>query len=449
MDTELIAIYEKRLPRYTSYPTAPHFHPGVDAATYGRWLEATAPGTAASLYLHVPFCEAMCWYCGCHTTVAKSYAPVGRYAELLAREIEMVAAALSERVSVRHIHWGGGTPNVLSAGDLRQLCSLIRERFDVMQRAELAIEIDPRRLDREKARALGEAGFTRASLGVQDFDPAVQEAIHRHQPYEVTARAAQLLREHGIDEINFDLIYGLPRQTTAGLGRTIDRALALAPSRIALFGYAHVPWMKPHQRRIPDEALPGTAERVEQYFAASDRIAAGGYCRLGLDHFARPGDSLAAAAASGALHRNFQGYTTDAAPLLIGLGASAIGSLPQGYVQNDPSIAGWRERIAGNRFATCRGIAFTSGDRLRGAIIERLMCALEVDLAIECARYGQDPSALASECAEVDDLAGRGIAWREGWRVGVSEAQRPLIRLLCAVVDEYLDTAALKHSRAI
>lgn len=444
-----MATYERRLPRYTSYPTAPHFHAGIDAATYRDWLGAIEPAATASLYLHVPFCAMMCWYCGCHTTVAKSYAPVGRYAELLAREIELVAAAIPHSLRVGHIHWGGGTPNMLAPDDLQRLFAVLRERFAVTTEAEIAVELDPRTLDRNKARALARCGVSRASIGIQDLDPHVQAAINRDQPYAMTAAAVEQLRAHGIERINADVMYGLPYQTAAGIEATIDQVLSLALDRLALFGYAHLPWMKPHQRLIPEAALPGAAERAEQYGRAGERLVARGYRRIGIDHFARDDDPLAQAAAAGTLHRNFQGYTTDAAPILIGFGASAIGGLPQGYVQNEASIAGWRERIAAGGFATSRGIALDADDRLRRAIIERLMCDLSVDLAALCRSQGVDPAALVDESAGVDALIERGLGWREGWRVGVAERDRPLVRALCAVFDRYLGKNAARHSRVV
>ena len=449
MNSAPMASYERRLPRYTSYPTAPQFHARVGAERYRGWLGTIDPAAPVSLYLHVPFCGVMCWYCGCHTTVAKSYTPIGRYSELLAREIELVAAAIPGRLKVGHIHWGGGTPNMLAPDDMLRLFATLRERFDVLPGPEIAVELDPRTLDREKVRALGEAGVTRASIGVQDLNPRVQAAINRCQPYAMTAEAVALLRREGIDRINADLMYGLPYQTTAGIVETIDQVSALAPDRLALFGYAHVPWMKPHQRLIPDATLPGTTERAEQYAVAGERLAERGYRRVGIDHFARADDALAVAAADGRLHRNFQGYTTDDAPALIGFGASAIGSFEQGYVQNEASIAGWRERIAAGHLATSRGIALTPEDRLRRAIIERLMCDLSADVGMICANHGVDPSDLTAEWARVDALIGEGLGWRDGWRIGVAEQDRPLVRALCAAFDGYLDEKTPRHSRLV
>jgi oxygen-independent coproporphyrinogen III oxidase len=446
---EALALHERRVPRYTSYPTAPCFHAGVEAVTYRGWLETIESEATASLYFHVPFCAAMCWYCGCHTTVAKSYGPIAGYAALLAREIELVAGLIPGRLRVSQIHWGGGTPNLLSGADLRLVSEMIGRRFALTPETEIAVELDPRTLDGEKVRALADCGVNRVSLGVQDIDPTVQEAINRRQPYAVTAAAVERLRACGIDRINVDLMYGLPYQTAPGIAATFGQVMALAPDRIALFGYAHVPWMKPHQRQIPEQALPDTAARVAQYQAASEAIAAAGYRPIGIDHFARPEDTLARAAEAGALHRNFQGYTTDDAPVLLGFGASSIGSLPQGYVQNDATIAGWRRAIAAGQLATRRGVALGADDRLRRTIIERLMCDLAVDLARECGKHGVDPARFAAACDAIDALAARGLGWRRGWQLGVHERDRPLVRIVCALFDAYHAPGPARHSRVV
>ena len=444
-----LPAHERRLPRYTSYPTAPHFHPGISAEAYRRWLGAVPARTRVSLYLHVPFCAAMCWYCGCHTTVAKSYGPVAGYAALLAREIELVASFLPARLPVSHIHWGGGTPNLLSGGDLCRLADVIDRHFDRSAETEMAVELDPRTLDRDTVSAFAQIGVNRASLGVQDFDPRVQEAVNREQSYAMTAEAVAMLRAKGIVHLNLDLMYGLPYQTAAGVVDTVEKAVALAPDRLALFGYAHVPWMKPHQRRIEEAALPDGKSRLAQYAAASDAILAEGYRAIGIDHFAWRDDALAQAADTGRLHRNFQGYTTDDAPLLLAFGASAIGSLPQGYVQNEAAVAAWRRSIADGRLATVRGIALDAEDRLRRAVIERLMCDLTVDIAQECARHGADPATLATPLAAVDKLATSGIGWHRGFRLGVDAKDRAFVRLVCACFDACLPDSTARHSHVV
>ena len=334
MDRTLLERYDRRVPRYTSYPTAPHFHQGINAATYERWLAAVGDDTPLSLYFHVPFCHEMCWYCGCHTKIVRRYQPVGDYAATMADEVTLIGGLLKARPPVTHMHWGGGTPTILSAEDLEHLMCNIRAGFNVAPDAEIAVEMDPRTMTEDRVQALARAGVNRASLGVQDFNDRVQKAINRIQPYEMTAQVVEWLRAAGIEAINFDLMYGLPYQTVEDVNRTVDLAASMRPDRVAVFGYAHVPWMKTHMKLIPDDSLPDAWQRFEQAEAAAERLAERGYRRIGLDHYALETDSMTKVLDEGHLRRNFQGYTTDEARALIGFGASSIGALPQGYVQN-------------------------------------------------------------------------------------------------------------------
>jgi oxygen-independent coproporphyrinogen III oxidase len=436
------------VPRYTSYPTTPHFRPDVTADTYRDWLAGISADDTLSLYFHVPFCKAMCWYCGCHTKVVRRYQPVADYAALLVRELALVAGELGALPEVAHVHWGGGTPTMLEARDFAALMETARLHFRFAADAEVAVEIDPRALTQRMAEALAAAGITRASLGVQDFNDHVQRAINRVQPFAVTADAVARLRDCGVAGVNFDLMYGLPVQTVADVVRTVDRAVTLKPDRLALFGYAHVPWMKTHQRMIDETLLPGGEERLTQAEAAARPIAAHGYRRIGLDHFARPGDALATALDEGRLKRNFQGYTTDRAPYLLGFGASAIGNLPQGYVQNEVPLAAYGRAIAAGRLATVRGFQLSADDRLRRDIIERLMCGLEVDLEATVAAHGANQS-FAAEMSRLDDMAANGAVEIAGSRVRVSERGRPWMRTVASVFDRYLETGKGRHSRAV
>lgn len=449
MRADLIERYDLRVPRYTSYPTAPHFGPRVDAARYATWLGALAPDTPLSLYAHVAYCAEMCWFCGCHTKATKKYAPVADYLEALLAEISLVASKLPSRMGVRHIHFGGGSPTVLTPDDFTRMVDAMRARFDLLPGAEVAVELDPRTADEAYVEAMAKAGVTRASIGVQDFNPKVQAAINRIQPFEVTERVILWLRAHGIGAINMDLCYGLPHQTVESVIETVERGASLAPARIALFGYAHVPWMKTHQRLIPEDALPDMAERWRQYEAASARLQALGYVAIGLDHFALPDDELVLAQRSGALHRNFQGYTTDSAPALIGFGASAIGSLPQGYVANEIAIDRYKAIVREGRLPIARGIEITGEDRLRRAIIERLMCDMEVDLDEVLAAHGAAGESFESELASLAALEADGIVRREGRRLVMTEEGKPLVRAVCAAFDRYLDTGEARHSRAV
>jgi oxygen-independent coproporphyrinogen-3 oxidase len=441
-DAELIARYDGRVPRYTSYPTAPHFGAGIGAETYAQWLAAVPEGADVSLYLHVPFCDRLCLYCGCNTAVVRHEAPKRAYARHLAAEAAMVAAALGRRARVTAVHWGGGTPTCLPADCLTSIMNDVHDLFDVAPEAEIAIEIDPVSLTAEALGAIAQMGVNRASLGVQDFDERVQEAIGRPQSFGETKAAADRLRALGIASLNLDLIYGLPFQTEESVARTARQALALGAERIAVFGYAHVPWMKKHQALIRDETLPGAAARFAQTSLIRRILEEeGGYIAVGLDHFALPGDAMARAVQSGALQRGFQGYTTDAAPVLIGLGASSIGALPQGYVQNASSAAAYNAAIAGQEFATARGVALSAQDRLRRDVINAIMCDLTAEI----------PPALLSEAAVLEDFAADGLVAWDGRRVVVTARGRPFVRNVAAVFDAYLqrETVAPRHAAAV
>ncbi|MBE9552880.1 MAG: oxygen-independent coproporphyrinogen III oxidase [Proteobacteria bacterium] len=449
MDRTLLERYDKRVPRYTSYPTAPHFHPGINAAVYERWLAEVGDDTPLSLYFHVPFCHEMCWYCGCHTKIVRRYQPVGDYAATMADEVTLIGGLLEARPPVTHMHWGGGTPTILSAEDLEHLMSKIRAGFNVAPDAEIAVEMDPRTMTEDRVQALARAGVNRASLGVQDFNDKVQKAINRIQPYEMTAQVVEWLRAAGIEAINFDLMYGLPYQTVEDVQRTVDLAAKMRPDRVAVFGYAHVPWMKTHMKMIPDESLPDAWQRFEQAEAAAERLAERGYRRIGLDHYALETDSMTEVLDQGRLRRNFQGYTTDEARALIGFGASSIGALPQGYVQNAVPLRAWAKAVHDGRPAVDKGIALSDEDRLRRDVIERLMCDMEVDLSVETARYGKTADSFRSEIEMLEPMIADGIATIDGDRISITEPGRPLMRAVCALFDTYLDTGVGRHSQAV
>ncbi len=422
----MLAKYAGSVPRYTSYPTAVQFKPDIDAKTYAEWLGTIASEATLSLYLHIPFCTELCWYCGCHTAVARNQAPVDDYVETLLAEIDLVANAIGGRRRVSALHFGGGSPNILQPHHLEQLVARLHERFDFTGDAEFAAELDPRGTTGAWIQKAAKLGLNRASLGVQTFEATVQSLINRRQSPGMVRRLVETLREAGIDGINFDLMYGLPRQTTKSVLEAVDEALDMAPDRIALFGYAHVPWMMARQRLINDADLPNSHQRLHQQLAASASLKAADYLPIGLDHFAKPEDELAIAARTGKLHRNFQGYTTDAARCLIGFGASSIGKFPQGFVQNRPDVPQWRAAIRSGQLATARGIALSDDDRRRAMIIEHLMCYLEADI-------GE---------TDVDDrlaaMEADGILVRKGGKIAVSEPGRPFLRSVCAIFDRYL-----------
>ena len=449
MNPALTTKYDLRLPRYTSYPTAPHFSPAVGPDRYGEWLSDLPADGRLSLYLHIAYCAEMCWFCGCHTKITRQYAPIADYMDCLWREIDMVAARLPQTMAASHVHFGGGSPTILTPDDFVATIDRLRRRFAVLANAEIAVELDPRTADEDYVAAMAGCGVTRASIGVQDFNPQVQQAINRIQPYDVTAQVITWLRRYGVPEINMDLVYGLPHQTAESLIETIDLAIGFTPKRIALFGYAHVPWMKKHQRLIPDSTLPDMTERWRQYETATARLAEHGYIQVGLDHFARADDEMAIALAENRLHRNFQGYTTDSAAILLGFGASGIGSLPQGYVANEGAIHAYKEMIRGGRLATARGIGVTPDDLLRRTMIERLMCDLKLDVSVVCADFGADPAQFDGDLDRLADLQADGLLVRDGRRIAMTTAGRPLVRAACAVFDRYLRSGEARHSKAV
>lgn len=449
MTLAIASKYDLRVPRYTSYPTAPHFGPQVGAADYREWLSALDPAEEISLYFHVPFCESLCWFCGCHTKIVRRYEPVANYLDTLFAELALVADILPARFRVRHIHWGGGSPTMLQPDDWRRGAERLNSCFDIATDAEIAVEMDPRTATEDSVAALAQVGVNRASIGVQDFDPAVQHAINRVQPFEVTARVIDWLRDHGIGNINMDLMYGLPHQTLAGVESMVEKAVSLRPSRVAVFGYAHVPWMKSHQRLIQEEALPGADDRWKQFGRISERLVAAGYVAIGLDHFALPGDSLAVAMADGRLRRNFQGYTTDPASALIGFGASAISALPQGYAQNAAPLHAWRAAIEAGQPPIARGVPVTWEDNIRRDVIERLMCDLYVDLAYVCRSNHAPPGFFSSEIEALAALAADGVVVLDGERVSVTSEGQRLVRVVAAVFDSYITEGAERHARAV
>lgn len=387
-DPRLLDLATTTVPRYTSYPTAPQFTAGVGPATYGRWLELEAGrGGPVSLYLHVPFCRSICNYCGCTTKAALRDDPVRAYARVLKDEIRIIGARTG-RIEVSHLHWGGGTSNILPADCMEELVGLLAETFSFRSDLEHAIELDPRHLTWDGTGSLARLGVNRASLGVQTLDAAVQEAIGRIQSWAVVEDAALATREAGIADVNFDLMFGLPFQTEASIAITVEQTVSLLPSRYAMFGYAHVPWMKAHQRLIRDETLPDAGARIAHARLARRNLEASGYHGVGIDHFARASDPLVAAMKNGSLRGNFQGYTTDTATTLIGIGASSISRTPSGYAQNLPDNLGWQRRIAAGELPVARGKVMDLEDKMRVDAIEAIHCFFEVDLGEVAERHG-------------------------------------------------------------
>jgi len=370
------------------------------------------------------------------------------YAAALEQELTLLARTAPDFM-VGSMQWGGGTPTQLGASRLRAIGRHVGRLFDRRCDAEISMEVDPRHCDEATVEAMAELGVTRVSFGVQDFDDAVQRAINRVQTFETTRSTLERVRRAGMGKINIDLVYGLPNQTPGTLARTLDLALTLAPDRFAAFGYAHVPWMKPHQKLIASDTLPNAAVRSTMATLVSERLVDGGYVRVGLDHYARPGDKLAQAVAARNLQRNFQGYVADESPWVVGVGASAISCLPGGFSQNIADPAEYMAAIARNEFATVRGIAVGQDDRLRGDIISQLMCRYSADLGEICGKYGAEAGEFLATIDGLAPLVRDGLVSIDGDRLAVTDRGRPLVRSVCAAFDRYYTGAEGRHARGI
>lgn len=431
--------YDARLPWYTIYPTVQEFSAAVGARDCEEWLKRLPTDEAVSLYIHVPFCRSICWYCGFPRSSTGRDAPILNYLEVLREETNLVAAKAPDALPVSDVHFGGGTPTLIAPAEFLALMEFLRRRFSFRQPAAVAVEIDPRTFTVEMAETLGAAGVNRASLGVQSFDPVVQKAINRIQSEAETAAAIENLRRNGIDCINFDLIYGLPNHTVQSCVGTAETAVAMRPDRLAVFGYAHVPSFKKNQRMIEEAGLPDTVSRAEQAAAVAGTLVAAGYRQIGLDHFALPDDELALAQTTGRLRRNSLGYSADTCQIVIGLGASALGRLGGGYVQNDVATGSYTRHIRAGRLAASKGYYLCNEDRVRAAIIERLMCDLEADIPSICAAFGFDPVPLLDSAERLSMLAEDGVVDIESGCIRVRQEYRFLLRAVAAAFDTYLD----------
>ncbi|MFC7705802.1 oxygen-independent coproporphyrinogen III oxidase [Plastorhodobacter daqingensis] len=442
-----LGLFDARVPRYTSYPTAPHFGNAVGPQDFTRWVRAIPEGTGISLYLHVPFCRRLCWFCACRTQGTSTLDPVISYVETLKAELSLLREHLPEGVRLARLHWGGGTPTLMTPDLMRDLAQAIRNTAPLAENAEFSVEIDPNEIDAARLDALAEAGMTRASIGVQDFDPLIQKTIGREQSFDVTAAAVEAIRARGITSLNADILYGLPHQTQRRITDSVQKLLALSPDRVALYGYAHVPWMARRQTMIPSDAMPTPEERLHLFETARRLFAWDGYAEIGIDHFARPDDGLAIAARTGRLRRNFQGYTDDTAPVLIGLGASSISRFPQGYAQNKAATSEYLRQIRAGSFATGRGHAFAGEDLLRARMIEALMCDFAISRQEMIESYGVAPDKLDAMLAEAAaQFPGMAVLDATGLRI--PHEGQPLTRMIARCFDAYDQTKA-QHSSAI
>lgn len=442
-----LGLFDARVPRYTSYPTAPQFGGGVTAAEFVHWIEAVPAGSEISLYLHVPFCRRLCWFCACRTQGTVSDDPVRAYAKVLKAEIALLRAHLAPGVRLSRLHWGGGTPTMLAPDLITDLAATIFDVVPMGPGAEFSVEIDPMEVDAPRLDALAAAGMNRASIGVQDFDPEIQATIGREQPYETTVAVAEMIRARGVASLNADILYGLPHQTDARIADSVQKLLALSPDRVALYGYAHVPWMSRRQQMIPSDAIPTPQERLGLFETARKLFVADGYDEIGIDHFARPTDGMAKAAKAGTLRRNFQGYTDDTSPVLIGLGASSISRFPQGYAQNASATAAHTKAIRDGHFSTHRGHVFSGEDKLRGRLIEAVMCDFHINRAEILRDYDVSADRLQVLLSDAAN-AFPGMVTLDDGGLSIPPEGRPLARMVARMFDAY-DQSKAKHSAAV
>ncbi|MGR3622601.1 oxygen-independent coproporphyrinogen III oxidase [Pseudophaeobacter sp.] len=439
-----LGLFDAKVPRYTSYPTAPNFGAEIDSRHFTSWVGEIPPRSQISLYLHIPFCRDLCWFCMCRTQGTRSDAPIATYVAALKREIALLKSHLPAGVTVSRLHLGGGTPTILTPEMIRDLTAALADLAPMAATGEFSVEIDPNAFDQPRCDALVAAGLTRASIGVQDFDPAVQQAIGRPLEFARTQQVIDMLRQGGVQNISTDLLFGLPYQTEDAIRKSTRQLLSCAPDRVALYGYIHLPAMIRRQAMIPSESLPTPQNRLKLFEAASSLLLQAGYRAIGIDHFAHPADGLSRAQQNRTLKRGFQGYSDDPADVLIGLGTSAISRFPQGYVQNAPSTARYMSAIDGGGFASLRGHAFQGEDTLRARMIEALLCDFHISRGEMLSRFPQMAAAfdtlVAAACAAYPDVL---LPTPQG--LTLTESGRPLARMIARHFDAN-ETTPTRHS---
>lgn len=439
---ELLGKYDKAGPRYTSYPTAPHFLSGFGADSYAERLAEASQrdDEPLSMYVHLPFCEERCTYCGCNIVVSPRHGPEERYLESVEAELDMLATALGHRRRLNQLHWGGGTPTYLSPAQCKRLFAAISSHFQITDDAEVALEIDPCVTTERHLQVLRELGFNRVSMGVQDFKLEVQQAVKRIQPLELTRSTVVEARRLGFESVNIDLIYGLPHQTEESYRETVRTAVTeLDPDRVACFSYAHVPWIKPHQRQLEEAKIPRGWEKFRLFAGAVEEFLAAGYSFVGFDHFAKPDDELARAMEAGSLHRNFMGYTVMPATDQVGVGVTAIGDVGGAYVANDRKLASYQRRISEGLLPVERGIARTADDDLRGSVIREIICNLQLDFESIERDFEIDPRTVFADALEdLAPLADDDLVELDGNGLRVTGTGRFFLRNICMPFDAYL-----------
>lgn len=447
-DVALLKRFDRPVPRYTSYPTAPEW----SAFTEAQYIDQLkALGSALSLYIHIPFCKSMCLFCGCSVILNRRAENEERYVQYLFKEIELLCSYLTHP-KVKQIHFGGGTPTKLSVDQLGRIMEKLQSHL-FFEETELSIEIDPRTVyeDRgEKLRCIRELGFQRVSFGIQDLDPKVQEAVRRRQSEEMSLTTFQLARELGFEGINVDLIYGLPYQGVDRFSHTIEKIIQMGPDRIALFSYAKVPWLKEHQKAICEKSLPSTEEKFQIYLQAREKLIAGGYVALGMDHFAKKSDAISLAYQNATLHRNFQGYTVNLAEDMLGLGVTSIGYCKEAYVQNVKDLQSYYQALDQGSLPVYRGHILSKEDRVRRWVINRLMCQFEIDKRLFQNLYGVDFSHyFAKERASIETAIEEGLLLDGEKRLRATSTGRLFIRNVAAIFDQYLKRGVGHFSKGV
>jgi oxygen-independent coproporphyrinogen-3 oxidase len=448
-ESALISKYDVPAPRYTSYPTALQFKPVNDPKPLAD--EVAGWDGPLSLYFHLPFCESLCWFCACSSIITGDHAKADPYIDALEREMGLYLPLLKSGRKVEQMHLGGGSPDFFSPAQLERLLGVVRARFDFATDAELSAELEPRILTAEHLDILRAGGFTRASIGVQDADPAVQKAVHRIQPPELNRKAMAMMRERGFASVNVDLMYGLPLQTQASFARTIDHVIELSPERVAVFNYAHVPWMKPAQKNLLLAGpLPTGPEKIALFALAAEKLVAAGYEHIGLDHFAKPTDELALAHRDGTMQRNFQGYSTRAGLEMLGFGVTAISQSPRSYRQNFHGLDAYYAAVNAGYLPVERGVFLSEEDVLRRKVIMAVMCACVLDYAEMSRATGVDFEAhFATELAGMDDLEKDGLLVRRPGKLEITPTGRLLVRSIAVRFDQYFKSTEKRHSKAV
>jgi len=446
VDLDLLKKYNRPGPRYTSYPTAPHFHEGFGPEEYRQEILSTNSGETPrdlSLYFHFPFCKSLCYFCACNVVITKDASRVGHYLGVLKKEIDLVSNLVDSRRQVVQMHWGGGTPTYMSPDQIRDIFGYIREKFPFSAEAEISIEIDPRTISPEHLPALREAGFNRVSFGLQDVNPEVQTTINRIQTDEQNAFVINESRRLGFDSINVDLIYGLPHQSVESYERTLEKIIAWDPDRLAVFNYAHVPWLKKHQKLLPVEAMPDAADRLRMLKLIIDRLTEAGYAYIGMDHFAKPGDELTKALRERTLHRNFQGYSTRAEADMFAMGVTSISKLAGAYAQNLKSLAAYEAALNEGRLPTAIGLKFSHDDLLRQHVITEIMCNNRILKRDVEQKFGiAFDSYFADVPEKLNEFVLDGLVSLQPDRIEVGEAGRLVIRNIAMAFDAYLKPEA-------